>query len=134
MENIGDWLYIVILVIAGISSLFSSARKKSQQAAEQKQTPPHEITTGNSEEEVDIPAIKPQPYIKNSYQSPLAQKKFSFDKDRKGQPSTTQHDTDSMPMQAEEEKYASVTLEDLPSNTEEWRKAFIYNEIFNCKY
>ena len=29
-ENIGDWLYILFLAIAGISSMFSSKKKKKQ--------------------------------------------------------------------------------------------------------
>jgi hypothetical protein len=32
MDNLGDWLYIILLVIAGISGLLSSARKKKQPA------------------------------------------------------------------------------------------------------
>lgn len=30
MDNIGDWLYIVLLVVAGISGLFGSGKKKSR--------------------------------------------------------------------------------------------------------
>lgn len=30
MDNLGDWLYIVLLVIAGASSLFSSGKKKKR--------------------------------------------------------------------------------------------------------
>lgn len=30
MDNIGDWLYIVLLVIAGVSSLFGSGKKKKR--------------------------------------------------------------------------------------------------------
>ena len=30
MDNAGDWLYIVFLIIAGISSLFSSKNKKKR--------------------------------------------------------------------------------------------------------
>lgn len=33
MDNLGDWLYIVLLVIAGASSLFSSGKKKKRSAA-----------------------------------------------------------------------------------------------------
>lgn len=133
MENIGDWLYIVILVIAGISSLLSSIRKKSQQAAEQEQTQSHEITTNNDEEEINHRVVQPQPYTKTSHQPLSAQKKYAFDKYQEGQSSMTQYNMDSEPMYIEEE-HASITLEDLPSNTEEWRKAFIYNEIFNRKH
>ncbi|MDR1879949.1 MAG: hypothetical protein LBQ78_03365, partial [Tannerellaceae bacterium] len=31
MENLGDWLYIVILIIAGISGLLSAGKKKRRQ-------------------------------------------------------------------------------------------------------
>lgn len=30
MDNIGDWLYIVLLVIAGVSGLFNSGKKKKR--------------------------------------------------------------------------------------------------------
>ena len=30
MDNAGDWLYIVFLIIAGISSLFGSKNKKKR--------------------------------------------------------------------------------------------------------
>lgn len=33
MDNLGDWLYIVLLVIAGASSLFSSGKKKKRSSA-----------------------------------------------------------------------------------------------------
>ena len=31
MDSIGDWLYIVFLVIAGISSMFNAAKKKKEE-------------------------------------------------------------------------------------------------------
>lgn len=30
MDNIGDWLYIVLLIVAGISSMFGSGKKKKR--------------------------------------------------------------------------------------------------------
>lgn len=33
MDNLGDWLYILLLVAAGISGLFSSGKKKNKQKA-----------------------------------------------------------------------------------------------------
>lgn len=30
MDNLGDWLYIVLLVVAGISSMFGSGKKKKR--------------------------------------------------------------------------------------------------------
>ncbi|MDH6534178.1 hypothetical protein D0T51_04135 [Parabacteroides sp. 52] len=39
MDNAGDWLYIVFLVIAGISGIYNSIKKKTQEQ-EQKNQPP----------------------------------------------------------------------------------------------
>ena len=41
MDSIGDWLYIVFLVIAGISSMFNAAKKKKegQNAPQEEQIP-----------------------------------------------------------------------------------------------
>ncbi|MDR1403522.1 MAG: hypothetical protein LBJ60_07485 [Tannerellaceae bacterium] len=40
MDNLGDWLYILILVAVGISSLFSSAKKKKQTGQASQQSMP----------------------------------------------------------------------------------------------
>jgi hypothetical protein len=157
MENIGDWLYVLILVIAGISSIFSSIRKKSQQAttqnqqnrqpqqARQQQAQPHrEIIKedvfdddfwGDQTKkvpEMPAPVAKPQPKAKQTSKVPPTQVNYDFYKINEGQSIFTKGNS---PIFADnEEENALITLEDLPSETEEWRKALVYNEILNRKY
>ena len=155
MENIGDWLYVLILVIAGISSIFSAIRKKSQQTSTQTQhpqqaqqphqaPPPRQVTKGDVFDddfwgdkteklpEKPAPVFKPQPKTKQSYQTLPKQGEYSFYQTYEGQSSIVK---DNSPIFADnEEENASITFEDLPSETEEWRKALVYNEIFNRKY
>ena len=39
MDSIGDWLYIVFLVIAGISSMFNAAKKKKEEQNTSQEAP-----------------------------------------------------------------------------------------------
>ena len=151
MENIGDWIYVIIIIIAAISSIFSSIRKKSKESAteaqqtgqpqqtwQQKQAPqPHEIFRGDvfdddfwgDQTKKPAPAaVKSQPKTKQSSQIPPKQIDYRIFQMDEGQSDNVSIFADN------EEEYASITIEDLPSETEEWRKAFIHNEIFNRKY
>ena len=149
MENIGDWLYVLVLIIAGISSIINSIHKKSRQASEQsRQTQPREIVTddtfdddfwGEITNQLPVPesqpsrAVQPKLQTQPIFQPATKQSKYRFDKTQEGQRSISSINTDCA-FADNEEEHASITLEDLPSNTEEWRKAFIHNEIFNRKY
>jgi len=156
MENIGDWLYVIIIIIAAISSIFSAIRKKSQQSstqtqqtgqpqqAQQQQAQPHrEIIRGDVFDddfwgdktkklpEKPVPVVKPQPKTKQTYQTFPKQDEYGSYQ-IEGQSSLTKENN---PVFADnEEEYTSITFEDLPSETEEWRKALVYNEILNRKY
>ncbi len=146
MEDFGDWLYLIIIIIAGVSSVISSARKKARQTAEQKQSR-KEVTNSSPEEDFwneeaspqqlpqkePVITIKPKQQSSPSYQSIATQKKHYFDIQQEGRPSLTQEDTEFMSAETDQEG-VSITLEELPSNIDEWRKAFVYNEIFNRKY
>ena len=161
MENIGDWLYVVILIIAGISSIISSARKKAKQVSTKTQhtgktqqsqqtqqaPPPREIAKGdifdddfwgdNTTQQLPkkkpVPSIQPLPKAKQSYQGLPKQDGYNFNSVNEGQSSITKNYENST-FADNEEEYASITLEDLPSKTEEWRNVFIHNEISNRKY
>ena len=160
MENIGDWLYVVILIIAGISSIISSARKKAkqvstktqhtgqtQQSRQTQQVPPREIVKGDIFDDdfwgdktnqqlpkkKPVPSIQPQPKTRQSYKGLPKQGEYNFNSVNEGQSSITKNQANTT-FADNEEEYASITLEDLPSETEEWRKVFIHNEIFNRKY
>ena len=128
MENIGDWLYVIILAIAGIASMIKSFGKKDKQNGEQEQQPGRTILD-------DIFDTTPQVY-ENSVKAPhieTKQTKYRFHQQQEGVSSIAQTNTDAMFADIENE-HAQITAEDLPTNTEDWRKALIYSEIFNRKY
>ncbi|MDR2915811.1 MAG: hypothetical protein LBV74_13405 [Tannerella sp.] len=147
MEDFGDWLYLLIIIIAGVSSLISSVRKKARQTAEQNQ--PRGTVSDNSHEEdpwneestpqqefperKSVTTIKPKQQPLPSYQSVTTQKRHYFDIQQEGQPSIIQENTEFMSVDADKED-ASITFEDLPDNIDEWRKAFVYHEIIDRKY
>ena len=138
MDNAGDWLYIVFLIIAGISSLFGSKNKKKRPKQILGQ-PDREIVTNEDNvpdkgfweilEEMQNPQPVPTPKRKKKQQqvadpSPfLAAEKVTDKQSPAGNrlvvPST------------EEE----IPLTDIEfDNAAELRKAVIYTEILNRKY
>ena len=143
MENFGDWIYVIILAIAGISSIISSFRKNAKKAAEeaQEQTQPHEVTLGdvfdddfwgNDGQTQEPQVINPAPAYKSKYK-PIEQQQYNFNQHQEGVSSFKPNKEDSILLETED-VYTTVTLEDLPRDTDDWRKAFVYNEIFNRKY
>ena len=145
MEDIGDWIYVIIIIIAAISSIISSVRKKTRQASEQTQqtqqapqTQPREIFRGDTFDDDFWGPEKPvttviQPSKTKQPQTTQKQNIFNLRSAKEGQRLIEHINMDSS-FTDDEEQLASITIEDLPSNTEDWRKAFIYNEIFNRKY
>ena len=130
MEEFGDWIYFLVIIIAGVASLISSTRKKAQQIASQNK--PREIITKNSDSEdiwddfIPEPEKKPVP----SHPSFTKQNKQYYSIYQEGQPALQREESKQLEI---EDNLASITLDDLPGNTDDWRKAFIYNEIFNRK-
>ena len=147
MENIGDWLYVIIIAIAGIGSIISSVRKKAQQAQQQEsqQTKPREIITedtfdddfwGNETTKQYVPENKPIPTVQSQFyslQSTPERTDYQYNKKQEGAQSFTHNHLETVFADNEEEK-SLITLEDLPADIDDWRKAFIHNEIFNRKY
>jgi hypothetical protein len=144
MENIGDWLYIVILVIAGIASIISSFNKKNKENA--KQELPREITPGDifddefwgnetANKQQPVPVVKPKSKSKVKKQDifEAKHKDYRFHQQQEGVSAITSTSAGTVFADIEDD-YTPITLEDLPSNTDEWRKALIYNEIINRKY
>ena len=130
MDNAGDWLYIVFLAIAGISSLFSSKNKKKRPKQILGQ-PDKEIVT--SEKEVPAKGFweileemqKPEP-VK---QPAAAPKPFLAGEKMADRQSSARNRLATPP--AEEE---SPLTEFEFDNAAELRKAVIYTEILNRKY
>ena len=139
MEEFGDWIYFLVIIIAGVSSLIGSTRKKAKQVAEQKQ--PREIITVNNEnddywddfipkaEKETVVNVIPKQKAKPVYKPAKSQKTPLLDILQEGQSSLQFSET----LLVADDEYSSITIDDLPDNTDEWRKAFIYNEIFNRK-
>jgi hypothetical protein len=134
MDNLGDWLYIIILAIAGISGLLSSGRKKKQ--TEERQRYPD--VDGNMTE-YSTWATTPE-----TTQIPQPVKMAPRQKIPK-----TQLVSDSL-LKGREKTIASIyseqiTEKDLPEShmvisgddfqdIDELKKAIIYSEILNRKY
>ena len=140
MEEFGDWIYIIVIIIAGVASLINSTRKKARQLAEQNQ--PREIITSTNDAD-DFwgelapqperqPVIKAQPkrQEKPVYVSLKDYKTPFLDIDQEGQSSIDMTETLMTDMV---EDYGYTAVDNLPGNPDEWRKAFIYNEIFSRK-
>ena len=132
-ENIGDWLYFIFLIIAGISSLFSSKNKKKR---------PKSVSTQPNEEEEVIPENTEGPQkgiwdilqeIQESQSDPVPQPVVTPQKkqikNRETQPCSHQNRFTHQPKE-EETKSFDIEL----NHAEELRKAVIYAEILNRKY
>ncbi len=133
MEEFGDWIYIIIIVIAGIASFFSSMRKKAQQAEVQNQQ--RDIIT-NRRDDVDewddyIPKAEKIPanavLLKQQTRKPYQ----SIDMYQEAIPAFAMEEPRTMET---DERQTLITIEDLPADVDDWRKAFVYQEIFNRKY
>ena len=141
MANVGDWIYIVFLIVAAISGLFSSKNKKKHPTQVLGQpghdTYPEENTSSGKGfweilEEVTTPQ-KPEaptaPIHKKKKKTPASKPFLSTEQEiQKSKVSSSQ------PMNFPIEEEHSM-LEDIEfNNAEELRKAVIYSEILNRKY
>ena len=141
MDNVGDWIYIVFLIVAAISGLFSSKNKKKRPTQVLGQpghdTYPEENTSSGKGfweilEEATTPH-KPEaptaPIHKKKKKTPASKPFLSTEQEiQKSKVSSSQ------PMNFPAEEEHSM-LEDIEfNNAEELRKAVIYSEILNRKY
>ncbi|OAV71988.1 hypothetical protein Barb4_00274 [Bacteroidales bacterium Barb4] len=139
MDNLSDWLYIVFLVIAGASSIFSSGKKKRRQAEAERQAE-REITVDDSEYDYNPTPerdfwdvlqemqekIKPVPAIPPKIVTPLPiAESEGIRSIQKAAPVTF--------FQEESKETPLVSAEDF-HDPEGLRKAVIYSEIFNRRY
>lgn len=138
MDNLSDWLYIVLLAIAGVSSLFSS-KKKKKSPTEVLGQPDRDIVV----EQEDVPQKgfweileemqkeKPQPVarpVARHTPSPAPFLTVENNTVRKKAQAVGSIMATSIP--AEESKSLEFEL----GNPAELRKALIYAEILNRKY
>ncbi|WP_075966699.1 hypothetical protein [Parabacteroides massiliensis] len=130
MDNAGDWLYIVFLAIAGISSLFSSKNKKKRPKQILGQ-PDKEIVT--SEKEVPAKGFweileemqKPEPV-----KQPAAAPKPFLAGEKMADRQSSARNRLATPPAEEESPLTEIEFD----NAAELRKAVIYTEILNRKY
>ena len=136
--NIGDWLYFLFIIIAGISSLFSSKKKKKR--VQQKKTTLDTDMTSEEESELpekdfwdilqeikeqSIPKEEPQPQKQSIRKSSQEEKKEPA---IQKQPNTQNYRT----IPSKEEDNMDIDME--LTHASELRKAVIYSEILNRKY
>jgi hypothetical protein len=139
MENIGDWLYMVIIIIAAISSIIGSVNKKSRQTSSRETVREDREEKGfrGEQAETQQPVFREiQPEVRQTVRpgyKPLKKNKKT-EKDYSIFKKETASAFPNTAVAAEEEEKTAVSLEDMPANTDEWRKAFIYHEVFKRKY
>jgi hypothetical protein len=145
MDNLGDWLYIVFLIIAAVSGLLGSGKKKKRPSEvlgqpdrdivpEQEKAPEksfwemlEEMQEGKPKPaQVSKPATRPAMKVKEKQR--LAPSPFLNTESKL----TKTIPTASLTMQEEEEHNAIPNLSF--SDPDEIKKAIIYSEIFNRKY
>jgi hypothetical protein len=136
MENIGDWLYMIIIIIAAISSIIGSINKKKSGKQQPREIITEEDWDDYEETQPSVsyetqPVAGPQPAQQKM--SP-EYRPFGANKKTEKDYATFKREPTSTIALSVEENPASVSLEDMPANKEEWRKAFIYSEVFNRKY
>jgi hypothetical protein len=160
MDNLGDWLYIVIIIAVGISSLFSSAKKKKQAGQAPRQSLPDtehgesntpkpksfwellEEMQGGVQVPEEAPLPTPQPII-------TEKKKKTPEKKKQARTSVLpsayysegtsafKETPDGQSLQSinlSEEEKAFALPNDAFQAIDEWKKAIIYSEILNRKY
>lgn len=145
MDNLGDWIYIVFLIVAALSGLFSSKNKKKRPTQVLGQ-PDYDTT-----KEEPVPSDKgfweileevtnERPKQKSATIT-IPDKKKNKKEIRQPNPFLVAEQeihkskvSSSRPMNFEAEEEHSL-LEDIEfNNAEELRKAVIYSEILNRKY
>lgn len=137
MDNLGDWIYIVFLIVAAVSGLFSSKNKKkrpTQVLGQPEYEPAKEEHAPSGKgfweilEEATTPPEKKEKKIKKKeirQPNPFLAAEQEIHKSKVSSSPITNFPT--------EEEHA--LLEDIEfNNTEELRKAVIYSEILNRKY
>lgn len=143
-ENIGDWLYILFLAIAGISSMFSSKKKKKQPkqilgqpdreiVAEEESVPDkgfwEVLEEMQNPKTTKQPVAAPKPKREQKKQQSVAPNPFLTAEKTAGRQSFAGNRL-LVPPAKEESPLTDIEFD----NAAELRKAVIYTEILNRKY
>ncbi|MDR1499747.1 MAG: hypothetical protein LBI58_02070 [Tannerellaceae bacterium] len=136
MDNIGDWLYIILLVIAGISGILSSGKKK-RQTEERRQQDAEGDTPEYSDWETlpeVIPEALPTPQPINTHpkqKTTQVQSRHTIFKEGE-RAIAPLHSEQTMEKDSPESSIV-ISGEDF-RNIDELKRAIIYSEILNRKY
>jgi len=143
MENLGDWLYFIIIVVIGIGSMFSSAKKKKREEQDKQQpAPPPDIVTSETASDRDFWDI----LTKNEETFPPVVKTYSKTKrksvNQTPQPFLTAESEIEKAIRKQNPESAFKEEEEIPPivsasdfhDPDTIRKAVIYTEILNRKY
>lgn len=151
MDNVGDWLYIVFLVIAAVSGLFNSKDKKKKSRPDILGQPDREIVPNDQPseekgfweilEDIQKEAQKPKPSPRQKQAKPKVEKPKVVTPSPSPSPflSTEKNIPEhivprpSVKMGVIEEE-PGLMPEDTFRNIEELKKAIICAEILNRKY
>jgi hypothetical protein len=125
MDQLGDWVYIILMVVVGVSSLFGSINKKKRE--QQTQMPLPEPAEPSYSEFPPVPKKKEKkaPLVSKQIEHQPFNAHLTFPVD----------ETDSqveMFLVQEEESALIGELE--LTDPDAFRKAVIYSEIINRKY
>jgi hypothetical protein len=135
-DFINDWLYIIVIAVVAIGSFFG--KKNKDKGAQNKQdTPPPQDWWSEifgekkpEPEPVKRPAQNIESKPKPAYQGINPVDMF-MNPENEGVRSIETFENEAG---HHEEKNIGFALDDMPKDLEQWRKALIYNEIFNRKY
>ena len=149
MDNLGDWLYLVLLVVAGVSGLFNSGKKKKQQTEAKPHNPAEEamplpkkksfwelLEEVSTEETTKAKKkVVPKAAPKKQKEHQPAAKATPFLTAESAIPSTIASNYKDELAVGEGEESGGLSMSDFHLNDrEEVRKAIIYSEILNRKY
>ncbi|MDF9829213.1 hypothetical protein [Parabacteroides sp. PF5-6] len=149
MENLGDWIYILVLGVIGLSSLLTSGKKKKVEEEAKKQAPPPpEVVTPQTASDRDFwddftdwvektTVVEAKPKVQKTVSKPKPTPKPQATPFLTGESEIERKIRQQTPMGglSEEETAAAplVTAADF-NEPESLRKAVIYAEILNRKY
>ena len=125
MDNLEDWLYIIFLVIAAISGLFSSKNKKRKRSVMQPEPESGSMEADDSFE----PMLYPEPEYPPEPTIQVAQKIEPLTPSYQHMPSAS-----SLSSRKAMKEERAEDVEETYRDMDEWRKAIIYAEIMNRKY
>ncbi len=147
MEELGDYLYLIVFAIAGLSSLLKK-RKKAKEVQEESQPTVYEQVLEEEEDwwnESNKPIEpKAQPVVVPVSSTPSystrdnlmgyeSTSKYEEIKVRKQKISNIQFDTTEVDENLEEKEIAESIVLNL-NDVDEAKTAFVYSEVFNRKY